>query len=176
MVPFKRGDLAAARLQTEESILLYREMGHRKALAESLAILARGRVTQREQSDALSLYKESLAIARKLKHSALIASCLKGIAQVVSTQEKSWWAALLLQQNEQREAGRSSRLCYTSWAGLATIWHRTKLDALSGAQCTMGKTSHMGVSSHAENGLPNCEIFPMRAFHYIGYTAIDCGE
>jgi len=37
---------------------------------------------------------------------------------------------------------------------------------------TMGKTSHMGISSHAENGLPNCEVFPMRTFDCIGYTAL----
>src|SRR5258706_603983 len=71
-------------------------MGHRKALAESLAILAQVRAAEGEQSAALSLYEESLAIARELNHSALIASCLEGIAQVVSTQGKSWWAALLL--------------------------------------------------------------------------------
>jgi len=71
-------------------------MGHRKALAESLAILARVRAAQGEQSAACALYEESLAIARELKHSSLIASCLEGLAQVVSTQGKSWWAALLL--------------------------------------------------------------------------------
>src|SRR5437879_31849 len=56
----------------EESILLYREMGHRKALAESLAILEQVRAAEGEQSAALSLYEESLAIARELNHSALI--------------------------------------------------------------------------------------------------------
>ncbi len=75
--------------------MLYREIGHRKALAESLAILARVVMVQGDGAAARTLYEESLTLARELNHLWLIASCLEGWATLVAEQGQFAWAAQL---------------------------------------------------------------------------------
>jgi len=35
-----------------------------------------------------------------------------------------------------------------------------------------GQNFAYGHLPSVKNGLPNCEVFPMRTFYYIGYTAV----
>jgi DNA-binding NarL/FixJ family response regulator len=53
-------------------------------------------IAQGEKAAARSIYEESLAIARELKYTPLIASCLEGLADLVSSQGQFRWAAQLL--------------------------------------------------------------------------------
>jgi hypothetical protein len=82
-------------LQAEESIALYREMGHREGTAESLCFLARAVALQGEHSAARALYEESLAIAREVGDKELIATGLEGLASVVAVQGEPAKAARL---------------------------------------------------------------------------------
>src|SRR6202158_1833263 len=76
-------------------MLLYREIGQRRALAESLAILARIVLTQGERTEARVLYDESREIARELSHIWLIAACLEGRAGMAAEEGQLTWAAQL---------------------------------------------------------------------------------
>jgi DNA-binding CsgD family transcriptional regulator len=95
-----QGDAAAARTLLEESIKLYREMGHRRGLAESLARLARVLAAQNEHTAAYSLYEESMVSAKQLNHTWLIAFCLEGLAAGAAANDEFLWAAQLLGKAE----------------------------------------------------------------------------
>ena len=74
---FRQGDISSARMQIEMSILLYREIGQRRALAESLAILATDcPLTGREDGSARSLRRELGDCQRIEPH--VVDRCLPG--------------------------------------------------------------------------------------------------
>jgi predicted ATPase/DNA-binding CsgD family transcriptional regulator len=90
-----QGDTTTAYSLLEESIRIYREIGNPRNLAESQALLARVDAADAKTTTAYELFKESLTIASELNHKWLIASCLEGLAGVVSTQGHYRWAAQL---------------------------------------------------------------------------------
>ncbi|MDQ6661400.1 MAG: LuxR C-terminal-related transcriptional regulator, partial [Chloroflexota bacterium] len=94
-IAFSQGDLATAYSLLEESVLLYKEVGARHGIAESLCQLARVVTAQGNYTAAYALYEESLAIGKELNNVWLIAPCLEGLASVIALQGKPAWAAQL---------------------------------------------------------------------------------
>jgi tetratricopeptide (TPR) repeat protein len=86
-----QGNIVTAHLLLQDS----RDIGNRRNLAESLALLARIVAAQGESTSSRELYEESLTIASELNHKWLIASCLEGLASVVATQGEFRWSAQL---------------------------------------------------------------------------------
>jgi len=72
--------------------VLYRELGYRQGIAQSLSLLARVEAHQGDYGAARVLSEESLTIARKVDDKVLIAFCLEGLASVVAAQGESAWA------------------------------------------------------------------------------------
>ncbi len=90
-----QGNIVTAHLLLQDSVMIYRDIGNRRNLAESLALLARIVAAQGESTSSHELYEESLTIASAMNHKWLIASCLEGLASVVATQGEFRWSAQL---------------------------------------------------------------------------------
>ena len=74
------------------------------------AIVTTVRLVQGDYAQARTLYKEGLAIAITLEHPGLIASCLQGLAIVVTEQGQHTWAARLWGAAEAVRQGRGISL------------------------------------------------------------------
>jgi DNA-binding CsgD family transcriptional regulator len=79
----------------EESVVLYKDMGHRHGTAESLAVLGKVVATQGDYAAARTLYEESLALSEDLGEQWVIAACLVGLGKVVAAQRQLAWAVQL---------------------------------------------------------------------------------
>jgi DNA-binding CsgD family transcriptional regulator len=84
-----------ARSLGEESVTLYKEMGHRHGTAEALAAFGKVMAAQGDYAAARSLYEESLAISSGLGEQWVIAVSLLGLGKVVAAQGEPAWAAQL---------------------------------------------------------------------------------
>ncbi len=94
-VALSQGDVVLAHTLAEQSVVLYREIGHRHGTAESLAALGKVVAAQGDYATARSLYEESLAISGELGEKWVIAVCLMGLGKVVAAQGQLAWAAQL---------------------------------------------------------------------------------
>jgi DNA-binding CsgD family transcriptional regulator len=90
-----KGDLATARAEVEESVVFYKEMGHRHGTAESLSAFGKVLAAEGDYAAAQALYEESLVISDELGEKWMIARGLVGLGEVVAAQHKLAWAAQL---------------------------------------------------------------------------------
>jgi DNA-binding CsgD family transcriptional regulator len=90
-----QGDVATAHPLAEESVALYKQMGHRHGTAESLAALGKVVAAQGDYPAARMLYEESLTISGELGEKWVIAMGLVGLGEVVAAQRQLAWAAQL---------------------------------------------------------------------------------
>jgi DNA-binding CsgD family transcriptional regulator len=97
-----QGDIISARSLVEESVALYKEMGHRHDTGWSLSILARIVAAEGGYATACTLYEESLAITRAVSNKLHIASGLEGLASVVASQVRSCHAERSEESSELR--------------------------------------------------------------------------
>ena len=81
-----RGDLAAARSQVEESLVVYRELGDRRGIATALDYLGHVLSMQGDISMVSQLTEEALVIFRQLNDKRGIAAALGGIGYSVLEQ------------------------------------------------------------------------------------------
>jgi len=91
----EQGDMVGAQALLTECHLLNQEVGNQRNVARSLFLLASVVALQGDAERAYAHFRESLAIATTLRHWELMASCLDGLAIVVTAQEKPAWAARL---------------------------------------------------------------------------------
>jgi ATP/maltotriose-dependent transcriptional regulator MalT len=99
-VALQQGDTATARSRVEESLALFKELGDRQNVAQSLGILAWILFVQGDYPKARDLLAESLTLARKMGSKWYIAACLVGLGAVVAKQGEAEWAARLLSSAE----------------------------------------------------------------------------
>jgi DNA-binding NarL/FixJ family response regulator len=83
----KQGENTRAQSLLQESLSLFREVGSRQNIAQSLFFLARIAALQGNKPAARTNYEESLAIMRELHNEEGIASCLEGLRSLTSAQE-----------------------------------------------------------------------------------------
>ena len=110
------GDLGRAQAYLEESLSLYKELGNRAGVAESLASLGWLAHHRGEAKRAESLFEESLAIGRPLEHKYVIPSALTGLA---------WVAA------DDGDLGRTKSLTRRPWRYIVNLIAAWKYRALS---------------------------------------------
>lgn len=94
-VTLEQDNLVAAKDLLTTSLQLNQEVGNRRSIAQSLFLLASVVVLQANHREAQALYEQSLSIATALEHWGLIASCVEGLAAVMTAQEQPAWAARL---------------------------------------------------------------------------------
>jgi hypothetical protein len=102
----RQGDRAAARSLLEESLALWREIGHRYLQCFPLMHLGHVACHEGNQEEATALLREALAISREVGEKRVIVECLERLAEVARTQ---------------RQADRASRLLGAAAALRATI-------------------------------------------------------
>ncbi len=107
---FEQGDVASASKYFTESLRLNQEVGHQQSVSRSFFFLASGMALQEDYIQAHTIYEEGLAIAIRLEHRGLIASCLEGLAIVVTAQGQPAWAALLWGAAQTMHQDRGSSL------------------------------------------------------------------
>src|SRR5205823_9411717 len=88
-------DLVTARSLAEQSVALYRELGHRHGTANSLALLGGILATEGDYAAAQTLFEQSLVISCELNEQWVAAVFLVVLAEVVAAQQKLAWAAQL---------------------------------------------------------------------------------
>ncbi len=95
----QQGDVFAAQILFDQSLALFRTIGNRRGIARSLAQLGETAARRQDWEKARLLYEESLAGAHEAGDMMQSASCLEGIAGLVSAGEASpaniLWAAQL---------------------------------------------------------------------------------
>lgn len=109
-VALEQGDVASASDHFTESLRINQEVGHQQSISRSFFFLASGMALQGDYVQARTLYTEGLAIAITLEHPGLIASCLEGLAIVVTEQGQHTWAARLWGAAETVRRGRALSL------------------------------------------------------------------
>ena len=124
------GDVFTARSQLEKSLTLYREMGDRQRIAQSLCALAKVVAIQGDHTTARALYEESLTIAR-VGHKLNIASGLEGLASMVALQGEPTWAARLW--------GAADALRDAMGAPMATVEQPAYEQAVAAARLKLGE-------------------------------------
>ncbi|HYX49069.1 MAG TPA: tetratricopeptide repeat protein, partial [Ktedonobacteraceae bacterium] len=82
----EQGDMDNALAHLTESLQLNQEAGNQRGIAWSLLLLASVAALQGDNGQARSLYKQSLSISIALERSGLIASCLQGLAAILTKQ------------------------------------------------------------------------------------------
>jgi predicted ATPase/DNA-binding CsgD family transcriptional regulator len=97
-----------ARLLLEESLPLYREGRDRRGITETLFLLGKVEVLEENSAAARALYEESLAIGREMGDNLNIPSYLEGLAEMVTIQGESLWAARLLGSAEALREARGT--------------------------------------------------------------------
>jgi predicted ATPase/DNA-binding CsgD family transcriptional regulator len=130
-VALEQGDVVSACTHFTESLRLNQEVGHRQSVSRSFFFLASGMALQEDYVQARTLYEEGLTIAIMLEHHGLIASCLEGLAIVVTAQEQPAWAARLWGAAQVFLQGRST--------SLPQILHIRDEQAQSAARTSLGE-------------------------------------
>lgn len=90
-----QGDHAAARALTEESLAIYRELGGREGIANSLNNLGQVVAARGDLAAAQSMHAQSLAIYRELGDQSGIATSIEGLAGIALALAKPRRAACL---------------------------------------------------------------------------------
>ena len=109
-VALEQGDVVGASDHFTESLRLNQEVGHRQSISRSFFFLASGMAVQGDNVQAHALYEEGLAIAITLQHHGLMASCLEGLAIVVTAQGQPAWAVHLWGAAQTMHQGRGTAL------------------------------------------------------------------
>jgi predicted ATPase/DNA-binding CsgD family transcriptional regulator len=101
-----QGNVTEASSLAEESLALFRETGYWQGISISLCLLAKVEAKQGRYTTARTLYEQSFARASSsMDDVGLVASCMEGLAVVVTAQGELVWAARLWGAAEaQREA------------------------------------------------------------------------
>ncbi len=130
-VALEQGDVVSASDHFTKSLRLNQEVGHRQSVSRSFFFLASGMALQEDYIQARTLYEEGLTIAIMLEHHGLIASCLEGLAIVVTAQRQPAWAARLWGSAQIFHQGRST--------ALPQVMHIRDEQAQSAARSNLGE-------------------------------------
>src|SRR5205807_3394915 len=152
-VALSQGDVFTARSQLEKSLALYREMGDRQRIGQSLSALAKVMVVQGDYTTARALYEESLVLAR-VGQKLNIASGLEGLASMVALQGEPTWAARLW--------GAADALRNAMGAPMATVERPDYEQAVATARLKLGEKVFAAAWAEGRNMSPEQALSAQR--------------